>query len=357
MGTATGVKAGITYFSIVTPFAVSVGQNYTLQLSDGSGARFGNPGYAGSSNFSGGTYDMTFKTVVGQPGTLFSLASNGNVGVGTSNPAVPLDVSGSSLLNSTYGYLNSAGLVGTSAGNVPVSIRAASRIWAAEFNATSDQRVKTDIRQVDQQTMLRTIEQLKVVNYRFKDSVLHRLARHDGFLAQQVEEVYPDAVQQSENTLPNIYAKPMNISYDAEQQTARLQMAQPHGLQVGDEVRIIGTVQDQHYTVTEATATSFTIGKVGYAMDDVFVFGKKVQDFRTLNYDRLFTLGIGAIQALSQENKTQQQSLDELKAEQSSDDADARQRLQQLEAENADLRTRLERLERLLQDADAQSKR
>jgi hypothetical protein len=37
--------------------------------------------------------------------------------------------------------------------------------------------------------------------------------------------------------------------------------------------------------------------------ESIFVYGKKVDDFRAVNYDYIFSTGIGAIQELSKQNE------------------------------------------------------
>jgi FtsZ-binding cell division protein ZapB len=63
-------------------------------------------------------------------------------------------------------------------------------------------------------------------------------------------------------------------------------------------------------------ANTFVVDWTGEAATDkVFVFGKKVSDFHTVDYDRIFTLNVSATQELAR-------------------------RVEQLEAENAALRQR-----------------
>ena len=55
-------------------------------------------------------------------------------------------------------------------------------------------------------------------------------------------------------------------------------------------------------TVTNVpSATEFVVGNVEKAPEQIFVFGKHVSDFRILNYDRIFTTGISAIQELDRQ--------------------------------------------------------
>jgi len=77
-------------------------------------------------------------------------------------------------------------------------------------------------------------------------------------------------------------------------------MAAAHGLQKGDQVRIFEGSIRHDLTVEAATETAFTVSKwAETAPAGLFVFGKKVSDFKAVDYDRLFTLNIAATQELA----------------------------------------------------------
>ena len=60
----------------------------------------------------------------------------------------------------------------------------------------------------------------------------------------------------------------------------------------------------------------FTVADWDEAIDlGVFVYGKYVTDYLTLDYDRLFTTGIGAIQELAQQLEAKETRISELEAD------------------------------------------
>ena len=63
---------------------------------------------------------------------------------------------------------------------------------------------------------------------------------------------------------------------------------------------------DQTFTVNDWTDENVT---------SVFVFGKEVPDFHTVDYDRIYTLNVSATQELATELKAAQDSLKQLEAE------------------------------------------
>jgi hypothetical protein len=157
-----------------------------LYVNDGTAGAYG--GVAGDAliNASGGrlvfsTTDLARMTI-----------SAGNVGIGTTTPAFPLDVYSTVSSDQTYGYLNSAGTIGTSAGTNSYSIRSQGRILAPEFNAVSDARLKDVQFELDSGMALNLVTQLKPVSFKWKSDPDGQPVL--GFLAQDVEQIIPNAV-------------------------------------------------------------------------------------------------------------------------------------------------------------------
>jgi hypothetical protein len=272
------------------------------------------------------------------------IKGNGNVGIGTQSPAVPLDVNGSGLLNtaSSYGYLNSLGQAGPAgaANNIHFSIRASDRIWAFEFDAVSDRRIKDIIGQSDGQTDLEIIQKLRVTDFQMKDRVANGDTPRKGFIAQEVETVIPEAVTKSRQFVPDIYAVASGAKFDPAAKTIAVKMAKAHGLKAGDRVRLMTEAGQMDLTVSSVPSEQeFMAANCEKDPKQVFVFGKEVNDFRTLNYDRIFTTGISAMQELARRVST----LEAHEAEHVALEKRAA-RVDELEQEVADLRAVVGRL-------------
>lgn len=132
----------------------------------------------------------------------------GNVGIGTTSPAAPLHVASYATQSvGSYGYLNTGGAnTYTINGNVNYSIQAEQRIRAPEFNAISDLRIKTDIVQLNTVKQLAELNKLNVVNYAYIDKLSNGNKTKTGFIAQQVEDVNAQFVNQSTDFIPSVYA-------------------------------------------------------------------------------------------------------------------------------------------------------
>jgi hypothetical protein len=132
------------------------------------------------------------------------------------------------------------------------------------------------------------------------------MAIRKGFIAQEVRKIIPEAVGPSLNYIPDIYVLATQSVYDAAQKRLSVTLAKPHALAVGESVRIYGDDNTMETKVlTVESATSFTVASEK-PVAKAFVYGRRVDDFLTVDYDRLFTTGIGAIQDLARQLETVQ---------------------------------------------------
>jgi hypothetical protein len=203
------------------------------------------------------------------------------------------------------------------------SILTEGRVVCKSLNAFSDARIKTNLRPSKRSDALKLLNQLKVTDYQLKDSLAHGPQYHQGFVAQEVERVFPQAVSQRSDFIPDIYSLAEETAVDQGVLTARLQ--DPHNLAEGDMVRLITETEGvKEVPVTVVDERTFAVKDWTASPGKLFVHGRKVDDFRTLDYQQIFSLGISGIQQLSIE-------VSELKAA----NARLRKRLQLLESKPA----------------------
>jgi hypothetical protein len=112
------------------------------------------------------------------------------------------------------------------------------------------------------------------------------------------------------------------------------------------------TDQSHYLKVAQVTdEKAFVVGDVAAEIKKAFVFGKQVKDFRSVDYNRVYTTGIGAIQQLKKEKDAEVKALKEanqaLVARVEALETDAKAREQAAKA----IATKLAALEKLLKDS------
>ncbi len=205
--------------------------------------------------------------------------------------------------NISYGWFardgqNDCTNSGTASGDYNYSVSANDRIRATEFNAISDKRIKKDITPADNLADQEILRRLRVCDYRHIDEVRTGSALKKGFIAQEVREVFPEAVISSRGFVPDIYDGPENYKVQAGQ--LLISMTGEHGLAAGDMVRLmLPEGQRDLQVATVLDGRSFLVsGWEGGRPEWVFVFGKQVEDFLQVDYDRIHTLNVSATKEL-----------------------------------------------------------
>jgi hypothetical protein len=295
-------------------------------------------------NRSGGKQETNFINNAGgftfginSANNLVTILGNGYVGIGTNIPEVPLDIKNGGthiLLANKLSWIKQGdgwGQNGIVAGHDnrtnnyggTVSVRATGIIVADNFFTVSDARMKTEIVRSDAGKDLKLLNQLTVTDYYYKDMASHGGQNSKGFIAQQVEQLLPQAVEKHTDFIPDIFM--MADKVVVSNAVLTISLSKEHHLTDGDMVRLItekeGTREVQVHVINDRV---FTVSNCDLKTNTIFVYGKKVNDFKTVNYQQIFSLGISAIQELSRQ-------VDELKLENKKLRLDMQSKLELLE--------------------------
>ena len=275
------------------------------------------------------------------------LDASGKVGIGVIPDRAKLQIAGGKTsIQSISSYLQSSG-AGRYGLDVPIlnadftwgtewlplplvqelnqSIWAQYQVTAEAFRSFSDERIKSIVGRSDAAKDLSTIRDIEITDYHFID----KISRGDGdqkkVIAQQLEKIYPQAVSRTTNEVPDIYQK-------ATFEEGWVKLATD--LKKGERVRLFNEEDDGVYEVLEVEKNRF---RADFATDgkEVFVFGREVKDFRTVDYEAITTLNVSATQELARQLEVKDTEIKKLQEENASLRASFAAQERQISAQNA----------------------
>jgi hypothetical protein len=267
------------------------------------------------------TYTSVLTATNNSAGTIY-------VGIGTSSPQYTLDVGGhvniSSYVNRTItggiGYLYYGGWIGVW-GDITAdySLYASHRVAATEFNSYSDQRIKKDIQDINDDSALQTIRAIEPKRYTYIDKVSRGDKPVWGFIAQQVASVLDYSTNKIQSYIPNVY-KRVTVTHNTGGSilSSDLLDTDTFDLTNTDEIDREGNAkllririfvdkgeQDSMLEVFVKQIISKTEIQIEDVLDEditeAFFYGQRVNNFHTLNKDAIFTVSVAALQEVDRQ--------------------------------------------------------
>jgi hypothetical protein len=232
-----------------------------------------------------------------------TMNNGGIVSIGTGTTTGRLNI-GTTLANYyRYGGLSSDGGSDSNSqrNNMAVSIWADGTIVTSLVDIHSDARIKNILHPTDSAKDLQTLMGIQITDYQFKDKVGNGNAPQKKVIAQQLEQIFPQAVSVRKGVVPDIFK-------NAEIRDGWVQLATD--LKVGERVRLVSPGGESVEEVLEVRGDAFRTS-LKAAEEKTFVYGREVPDFHSVDYDAIAMLNVSATQQLKREKDAEIQLLRE----------------------------------------------
>lgn len=219
---------------------------------------------------------ITGNVIVGP--SLFTVSeSHGRVGIKTSEPEAELDVLGDIFCSGVVACVNTL--------------------------ITSDERIKTDIRNVDGEMALETLRAIAPKQYRYVDAANHGSQPVWGFVAQEVRRVMPEATRITKNYIPNLLCQ-VRIRNGNEVRLP-IQITPPQRIKFvyPDQTHIDGKVVECLPDGFYRLDAPFDKSRIPPNREEIFAYGCFMEDFHVLNMDHLLTMNFAATRELDRRNQ------------------------------------------------------
>jgi hypothetical protein len=258
---------------------------------------------------------------------VYKSASNAFLGLGHSNPIVPLDI------RNHGGGWNDAGYVYTPSSSKVImwwnyGTSLASRSSTAHYNFIgafianklvvsdmiistsgviqgSDARIKKNIEDVSDDVCLKKLRELRPKTYNYIDTTQRTSSEVYGFIAQEVREVFPEATQIGTNTIPNI----MDVGLVSEGNVITFDSFDTSSLTRKDAVlecldsdatthffKVKEVIDDKSLRVENDLSEISCLTEEGRHGKYINIRGERVDDFVHLNKDAIWTVATSALQ-------------------------------------------------------------
>ncbi len=251
---------------------------------------------------------------------------DGHVGINTNTPTYPLEINATSASWVTDNADAAQYGVGFASGGIPgpstsgtssetdVELYVNGTIEAGTYFALSDARIKNIIGITNTQNDLETLDKIKITDYTMKDKITYGNKNFKKVIAQELEEVYPQAVNRQVNFIPNTYLQTDKVIKNDSGYVLHFNKA--HNIsKIARVLKVFSQKGDAKLQVTNVLSDFDVAVKAENLSDHLFVYGEQVDDFGTVDYEGLTTLNISATQRLSKLLKEQQELVTKLSEE------------------------------------------
>jgi len=259
--------------------------------------------------------DMTISTKLG-------------IGNGTTSPGYSLDVHdvGTNNRSGINGYYldENSGVNSASSMTGSITIRAQNDILSGgKIIAESDRRIKKDMADLSKEDSLELVRNLIPKKYHYIDSTQKGGELVYGYVAQEVKEVLPSAVQHIRGAIPSIFElAQVSRSKNNKGTMLTFRHYDTQNLNPSCEVLKLVDARNNDRLVHIAKVVDARRLEIEEQVEEgqIFVYGEEVQDFHVLSKDYINVVAVSALQQmdsqmtqLKEENRALRGELNEIK--------------------------------------------
>ena len=192
------------------------------------------------------------------------------------------------------GGLNSTVVVKHYSTSILISIRAATCIEGQGLLCYSDKRIKKNIKSLSIKNLNKFLL-IKPIKYKYIDYVRSSNNQY-GFIADDIEKIFPKLINKGNEYIPNIFERGRNnnniITFDNSSNII---------LDNNTKIKIISDIDNdyKYYNISSnISSNQFIIDNNDINSSNIFIYGTEVNDYRSINYNDIFTMNVHATQNL-----------------------------------------------------------
>jgi hypothetical protein len=241
--------------------------------------------------------------------------NNGRIGIGNTNPQYTLHLNGTGVSTNTFGgYIDyqAASVGGALSRQVVAAFEGGWVVSGVGFIIFSDQRIKSDITNVDIHSNLEIFRKIRPVNHGYIDKLEYGSVRKYGFIAQEVEQLLPDAVIKGTQIIPSIYKRATVVNNVLHFNNPIQDIQQ---FNIGTKLKCYDEKNEIVWVVIKAIIDTQNIEiEEEITNDMLFVYGHSVDDFLQLDKETIWTVATAALQEVDRQQQADKARIAELES-------------------------------------------
>ena len=176
------------------------------------------------------------------------------------------------------------------------------------FTINSDQRIKKNVEYLSSAESLKLVNALKPASFQYVDSMKGTVPKY-GYLAQEVESVFPNIVYQNPAYIPDFY----EIVKIEDSRRIILPTKNTGSLAIGTKLQFYDIQNAVILREVESIidSKSFMVTEP-FFIDTLFLYGQEVADYRSIDTDQINTVLLSALQETNKEIEELKQTVEDL---------------------------------------------